>query len=161
VLCRNHGRNKKEGVITFSPHELPACVILPPRTTTSTKKEHQTTISIYFGPFRQSNSCKNLNVLTQFKKWPKYPHLKKKKTEGKESGSSHPHRRLAATPEVVGGCHHLFSFSCFFFFKKKIIIIFLINYCRGHFGLKIKINGKKWHITSKLTGFPDGIGQSM
>jgi hypothetical protein len=73
------------GVITFSPHELPACVILPPRTTTSTKKEHQTTIFTYFVPFRQSNSCKNLNALTQFKKWPKYPRLKKKK-KLKENG---------------------------------------------------------------------------
>jgi hypothetical protein len=25
----------------------------------------------------------------------------------------------------------------------------------------IKINAKKWHIPSKLTGFPDGGGQSM
>jgi len=68
------------------PHELLACVILPPRTATSTKKEHQTTIFTYFTPFRQSNSCKDLNALTQFKKLPKYPHLKKKKkkkTEGK------------------------------------------------------------------------------
>jgi len=32
------------GVITFSPHELPAYVILPPRTTTLTKKKHKTTI---------------------------------------------------------------------------------------------------------------------
>jgi hypothetical protein len=46
-------RTHTQGVITFSPHELPACVILPPRITTSTKKEHQTTIFIYFGPFRQ------------------------------------------------------------------------------------------------------------
>lgn len=30
-------------VVTFSPHELLACVILPPRTTTSTKIEHPTT----------------------------------------------------------------------------------------------------------------------
>jgi hypothetical protein len=30
-------------------------------------------------PFRQSNSCKNLNALTQFQKLHKYPHLKKKK----------------------------------------------------------------------------------
>jgi hypothetical protein len=59
---------KKNGVITFSPHELPACVILPLRTTTSTKKEHQTTIFTYFGPFRQSNSFKYLNALTQFQK---------------------------------------------------------------------------------------------
>jgi hypothetical protein len=35
---------KKKRVITFYPHELPACVILSPRTITSTKKEHQTTI---------------------------------------------------------------------------------------------------------------------
>jgi hypothetical protein len=41
------------GVITFSPHELPANVILPPRTTTSTKREHQTTIFIHFAPFCQ------------------------------------------------------------------------------------------------------------
>jgi hypothetical protein len=41
-----------KGVITFSPHKLPTCVILPPRTTTSTKKEHQTTIFTYFAPFR-------------------------------------------------------------------------------------------------------------
>jgi len=36
--------NKKKRVITFYPHELPACVIFYPRTITSTKKEHQTTI---------------------------------------------------------------------------------------------------------------------
>jgi hypothetical protein len=64
------------GVITFSPHELPAYVILPPRTTTSTKKEHQTTIFTYFAPFRQSNSCKDLDALTQFQKSLKYPHFK-------------------------------------------------------------------------------------
>jgi hypothetical protein len=40
------------GVITFSPHELPAYVILPPRTTTSTKKKNQITIFTYFAPFR-------------------------------------------------------------------------------------------------------------
>jgi hypothetical protein len=44
---------KLKGVITFSPHELPVNVILPPRTTTSTKREHQTTIFIHFAPFRQ------------------------------------------------------------------------------------------------------------
>jgi hypothetical protein len=52
----------------FFPHELPGCVILPPRTTTSTKREHQTTIFTHFAPFRQSNSCKDLNDLTQFQK---------------------------------------------------------------------------------------------
>jgi hypothetical protein len=78
--------SKKLGIITFSPQELPAYVILPPRTTTSTKKEHQTTIFTYFAPFRQSNSCKYLNALTQFQKLPKYHHFfkkKKKETEGK------------------------------------------------------------------------------
>jgi len=65
----------------FFPHELSACVILPPRTTTSTKREHQTTIFTHFAPFRQSNSCKNLNVLIQFQKWHKYLHLKKKMKE--------------------------------------------------------------------------------
>jgi hypothetical protein len=37
----------------------------------------------------QSNSCKDLNALTQFQKLPKYPHFKqkiKKETQGKGGG---------------------------------------------------------------------------
>jgi len=67
------------GVITFSLHQLPVIVNMPAWTDTSTKKEHQTIIFTHFGPFCQANSCKDLNALTQFKKWHKYPHLKKKK----------------------------------------------------------------------------------
>jgi hypothetical protein len=115
-------------VITFFPHELPACVILPSRTTTSTKREHQTTIFTHFVPFRQSNSCKDLNALTQFQKWPKYPHLKKKWR--KRGGSSHPEPPLgvACRPpgHLRGGCRHPFSFK--FFFLKNININFNIFY---------------------------------
>jgi hypothetical protein len=64
------------GVITFSSMIYRPVSFCPSRTTTSTKKEHQTTIFTYFAPFRQSNSCKDLNALTQFQKLPKYPHLK-------------------------------------------------------------------------------------
>jgi hypothetical protein len=97
----------KKRVITFSPHELPACVILPPRTTTSTKREHQTTIFTHFAPFCQSNSCKDLNALTQFQKWPKYPHLKKKKTKirRKRGGCRHPWGgRVACEPPPEVAC---------------------------------------------------------
>jgi hypothetical protein len=41
---------KKKGVITFSPHQLPAIVNMPPWTDTSTKREHPTTNFTYFAP---------------------------------------------------------------------------------------------------------------
>jgi hypothetical protein len=43
------------GVITFSRHELLTCVILLPRTTTSTKIEHPTTNFTFFASFCQSD----------------------------------------------------------------------------------------------------------
>jgi hypothetical protein len=53
---------KEKGVITFSPHELPASVILPPRTTPSTKIEHPTTNLTPFAPFRQLDPlCPTVN----------------------------------------------------------------------------------------------------
>jgi hypothetical protein len=51
------------GVITFSPHQLPAIVNMPPWTDTSTKREHPTTIVTHFAPIRQSNSHKDQNAL--------------------------------------------------------------------------------------------------
>jgi hypothetical protein len=57
------------GVITFSSHQLPAIVNMPPWTDTSTKREYPTTIFTYFGPFSQSD------LLTRTVKGPCAPHV--------------------------------------------------------------------------------------
>jgi hypothetical protein len=76
--------------VSFCPHKLPL----------RQKKKHQTTIFTYFAPFRQSNSCKDLNAITQFQKLPKYPHLKqnKKKRKRKEKKAIPTSGVAAATP---------------------------------------------------------------
>jgi len=62
-------------VITFFSHQLPAIANMAPWTDTSTKREHPTTNFTYFAPFRQFNSWKDLNTLTQIQKWHKCPQL--------------------------------------------------------------------------------------
>jgi hypothetical protein len=50
------------------------------------------------------------------------------------------------------------------FFLKKYInfnIFFLLITVDGILVFKSKLTVKKWHIPSKLTGFPDEMGQSI